>query len=177
MSSSNQICENGGLMRPPYRVKYPSGESYPKVRISGDTSGDLTLQVLLSSRQDDKVALMINYGPSRVSFMDLVGNGPEPISRNRHQKGYGKLLVNLAIQVLQRSPWINSQTRIHGTITDDRPAVATFWRNFGLSVTGPGEGKHGLISGKLGDLEPVQRDYRAGDVFPLSLKLSHFVSA
>lgn len=54
MSSSNQICENGGLMRPPYRVKYPSGESYPKVRISGDTSGDLTLQVLLSSRQDDR---------------------------------------------------------------------------------------------------------------------------
>ncbi|WP_157660589.1 hypothetical protein [Burkholderia ubonensis] len=137
------------------------------------------MSVQLSESVADRVVLTINYGPSSVRFQDLTGNGPETYSSDRHKKGYGKLLVNVAIQVLQRSPWITPETPIHGTITDEREDVTDFWSKFGMTVRGvdPSDGSkngNGQITGKLGDLHPVVRNYKAGGIFDLSLDLSHF---
>ena len=167
--------ENYGFIQTPYKLQYPTNDVYPQLRINGDNSGDLIVRVHLSDKPQDKIELTINHGPSRVSFVDLVGNGPGKSNEHRHQQGYGKLLVNLAIQVVRRSEWVTMETPVHGTITDERTAVVAFWRAFGMTASSPGAIGHGRISGKVGDLITVQREYLAGGVFPLSLGLSHFV--
>jgi hypothetical protein len=170
MATMNKIDK---VLVPDYELEYILDKEYPKLTIKAETSKDFTLRAIFSAHQDDKVQLVINCGHKHITFADLTGNGPSELIMHRHNTGYGSLLVNLAIQILHRTEF-DETLRIYGTITDDRDVVWQFWRRFGLASQGPKFGEKGWLSGSLEELVPIEREYKAGGLFPLSLELAKF---
>lgn len=153
-----------------FRLVFQADElrPYPQIVIDGKRNSSLEVRIHFSDLLGDRVLLDIAHGIApRVS--DLIGSGS-----HRAGKGYGTLVVNVAIQALRRMTGPSNDTRITGLISDDRAEVADFWSKFGFAVTRPEPSKYGSMEAKLGDLTVQQREYRAGGIFDVAMDISWF---
>lgn len=128
------------------------------------------------------ITLCIGLYPESVEFGELLGNGfnhPE-----FHQKGFGTLVVNTAIQSLQSicSPatWIEGvllNTEEDGLAVEERNRLAVyrriFWSRFGLDFFSPGPQKEIHLRGTVGALKTV-RSGQIADQFPRFVPLASF---
>ena len=146
---------------------------FPRIEVKGGSTSDLEVSVRFTDERSglNKVVLSIAAG-AQVRIVDLTGNGE---GGNKHRRGYGLLVVNVAFQVLRQMYGITDDTPVTGSITDERPRVPNFWRQFGAwQFTEKSATTDGCISGTVGDFEPAERDRKAGGIFDLRLDLSQF---
>jgi len=128
------------------------------------------------------IRLCVGLYPDSVEFGELLGNGFN--HPQFHQKGYGTLVVNTAIQSLQSS--CSPDTRIEGVLlnveeadlcVEERNRLAEyrhiFWSRFGLDFVtlGPQEETH--LRGTVGALKTV-RSGQIADQFPRFVALASF---
>lgn len=157
-----------------FHLVYHGDRPFPRIELKGGSVSKLDVAIRFKDGigAGNQVLLAIEPGIRGVHIRDLTGNG-EGGSRNR--RGYGLLAVNVAFQALKRMYGITDDTPVTGTITDARPAVPNFWRQFGTwQVTERSAGRDGAISGTVGDFRPAERDQKAGGLFDLRLDLSDF---
>ncbi|MGA2706803.1 MAG: hypothetical protein ACLQJ0_28730 [Steroidobacteraceae bacterium] len=128
------------------------------------------------------IRLCVGLYPDSVEFGELLGNGFN--HPQFHQKGYGTLVVNTAIQSLQAS--CSPAMRIEGVLlnveeedlsAEERNRLAKyrhiFWSRFGLGfvTSGPQEETH--LRGTVGALKTV-RSGQIADQFPRFVPLASF---
>lgn len=128
------------------------------------------------------IRLCVGLYPDSVEFGELLGNGFN--HPQFHQKGYGTLVVNTAIQSLQST--CPPDMRIEGVLlnmdeeelsVEDRNRLAKyrhiFWSRFGFGFVtlGPQEETH--LRGTVGALKAV-RSGQIADQFPRFVPLASF---
>jgi hypothetical protein len=128
------------------------------------------------------IRLCVGLYPDSVEFGELLGNGFN--HPQFHQKGYGTLVVNTAIQSLQST--CPPDMRIEGVLlnmdeeelsVEDRNRLAKyrhiFWSRFGFGFVtlGPQEETH--LRGTVGALKTV-RSGQIADQFPRFVALANF---
>lgn len=88
------------------------------------------------------VQLSLKLNPDNAEFVDLVGNGP---STNNHLAGYGRLLVNVAIDLMRRYYAGVDGVVVRGLVSDagngdtkdDIARRARFWMDTGMVLEQP----------------------------------------
>jgi len=157
-----------------FHLVYRGDRPLPRIEVRGGSVSRLDVAIRFKDEvgAGNQVLLAIVPGITGVRIQDLTGSGE---GGDRNRRGYGLLAVNLAFQALKQMYGVTNDTPVTGAITDDRPAVANFWRQFGAwDITEKSTEKDGSISGTVGDFKPAERNRKAGDLFDLRLDLSKF---
>jgi hypothetical protein len=128
------------------------------------------------------VQLIFGLYDGSVELGMLVGNGFD--APGLHQRGFGTLLVNTAVQALKSV--CAPQERVHGLLSNtaeqqlpaERRLVLeanrrAFWRRFGLDVVALGDPPLDYLRGDVDGLRLVQGGMVAGE-FPRHVPLSVF---
>ena len=131
------------------------------------------------------VTLCFGLYPHSVEFGELLGNGFN--HPQFHQKGFGSLAVNTAVQALQsvcspatRIEGLLSNTEEDGLPTGDKNRLAKerrfFWSRFGVGLIPQGPLNDIYLCGTVGALTPL-RDGQVADQFPRFVPLESFSPA
>lgn len=137
---------------------------------------------VIAEHKQHKVKLLLKYGDRYTHFEDILGNNYESGIQG---KGFGTLLVNVAIQALREK--LPTDAEVTGQMSDvgdpQEPTLleicrsrrAKFWESFGFRIL-PGEWGFQKIRAKLSDLKE-KRDGLVMGNHPRFLPLTEFRGA